>query len=304
MNPIKSLIPLSFFFLPSLAFTQQATDLIAVDVKVSGSKLNVIQGTELLITDRPLYDNQPAFINEIQMAFSAADEKGNHDIIIYNFESGKFTNLTKTADLNEFSPSLTDCGLYVSAVTVEEDGKQRLWLYPTNFGEPELLYDDIEPVGYYDWYDNKAAMFVLGQPNKLVYPYSKSEVLTISENVGRSVKKRPKTSIITYVDKNDYKEIAGEKAFAIMGFDLENRKHIEYGYTIAGSEDFIWLNKNLILMGKDDDLYIKKPNENTWRKAGEVNFPGYKNISRMAYSDKLKKLVVVMERVRKDEVGR
>lgn len=301
MNLIKSLFALSFFFLPILAFTQQATDLIAVDVKVSGSKLSVIQGSELLITDRPLYDNQPAFINEVQMAFSAADEKGNHDIIIYNFESGKFTNLTKTADLNEFSPSLTDCGLYVSAVTVEKDGKQRLWLYPTNFGEPELLYDDIEPVGYYDWYDNKAAMFVLGQPNTLVYPYSKSEVLTISENVGRAVKKRPKTSIITYINKNDYREIASEKAFAIMGFDLETRKHIEYGYTIAGSEDFIWLNKNLILMGKDDDLYIKKPNENTWRKAGEIIIPGYKNISRMAYSDKLKKLVVVMERVQKVE---
>lgn len=304
MNPIKSLIALPFFFLPILAFTQHATDLIAVDVKVSGSKLNVIKGTELLITDRPLYDNQPAFINEVQMAFSAADEKGNHDIIIYNFESRKFTNLTKTANLNEFSPSLTDCGLYVSAVTVEEDGKQRLWLYPTNFGEPELLYDDIEPVGYYDWYDNKAAMFVLGQPNKLVYPYSKSEVITISENVGRSIKKRPKTSIITYVDKNDYREIAGEKAFAIMGFDLESRKNIEYGYTIAGAEDFIWLNKKLILMGKDDDLYVKKHNENTWRKAGEIIFPGYKNISRMAYSDKLKKLVVVMERIRKDEGGR
>jgi len=296
MNPIKSLIAFSFFFLPILAFTQQATDLIAFDVKVSGSKLNIIKGTELLITDRPLYDNQPAFINEVQMAFSAADEKGNHDIIIYNFESGKFTNLTKTADLNEFSPSLTDCGLYVSAVTVEKDGKQRLWLYPTNFGEPELLYDDIEPVGYYDWYDNKAAMFVLGQPNKLVYPYSKSEVFTISENVGRTVKKRPKTSIITYVDKNDFKEIAGEKAYAIMGFDLEKRQSYEYGYTIAGAEDFIWLNKNLILMGKEDDLYVKKPNETIWRKAGSIIVPGYKNISRMDYSDKLGKLVVVMER--------
>lgn len=304
MNPTKLLFAFSLLSLPILAFAQTTTDLIVVDVKVSGSKLTITEVTELLITDRHLYDNQPAFINEIQMAFSAADEKGNHDIIIYNFESGKFTNLTKTPDLNEFSPSLTDCGLYVSAVTVEEDGKQRLWLYPTNFGEPELLYDDIEPVGYYDWYDNKAAMFVLGQPNTLVYPYSKSEVLTISENVGRAVKKKPKTSIVTYVDKNDFKEIAGEKAFSIMGFDLENRKHIEYGYTIAGAEDFIWLNKNLILMAKGDDVYVKKHNETTWRKAGKITVRGYKNISRMAYSDKLGKLVVVMERVRKDEGGR
>lgn len=297
MNPTKSLIAFYIFLLQISTFAQTSSDLISVDVKISGSKLTITEGSEFLITDRPLYDNQPAFINDIQMAFSAADEKGNHDIIIYNFESAKFTNLTKTPYLNEFSPSLTDCGLYVSAVTVEEDGNQRLWLYPTNFGEPELLYDDIAPVGYYDWYDNKAAMFVLGQPNTLVYPYSKSELYTISKNVGRAIKKRPKTSIITYVDKNDFKDIAGEKAFAIRGFDLENRQYQDYGLTMPGAEDLIWLNKNLILMAKDNELYIKKPNENTWRKAGEINFPGYKNISRMAYSDKLGKLVVVMERV-------
>jgi len=249
-----------------------------------------------LITDRALYDNQPAFINDKQMAFSAADEKGNHDIIIYNFEKDKFTNLTKTADLNEFSPSLTDCGLYVSAVTVEKAGKQRLWLYPTNFGEPELLYDDIEPVGYYDWYDNKAAMFVLGQPNKLVYPYSKSEVYTIRENVGRSVKKRPKTSTITYIDKNESKEVDGVKVYAIKGFDIESRKSVDYGYTFPGSEDFIWLDGQLLLMGKGNDLYIRKAEKADWEKIGSIIIEGYQNITRMAYSDKLKKLVVVMER--------
>ncbi|MCL6257483.1 hypothetical protein M3O96_00165 [Aquiflexum sp. TKW24L] len=280
------------------AFAQGSFDLIAIDLKKSNGKLVLDYNTITLITDRPLYDNQPAFINDIQMAFSAVDEKGNNDIIIYNFEKDKFTNLTKTPDRNEFSPSLTDCGLYVSAVTVEPDGKQRLWLYPTNFGEPELLYDDIEPVGYYDWYDNKAAMFVLGQPNKLVYPYSKSELVTISENVGRSVKKRPKTSIITYIDKNVSKEVDGVKSYAIKGFDIEKRAYVDYGFTFPGSEDFIWLDNQLILMGKGDDLYIRKPEKEDWEKAGSIILEGYQNITRMAYSDKLRKLVMVMERVR------
>ncbi|WP_113924795.1 hypothetical protein [Cognataquiflexum aquatile] len=286
------------------AFAQGSFDLIAIDVKKSGGKLILDYNTLTLITDRPLYDNQPAFINDIQMAFSAVDEKGNNDIIIYNFEKNKFTNLTKTADRNEFSPSLTDCGLYVSAVTVEPDGKQRLWLYPTNFGEPELLYDDIEPVGYYDWYDNKAAMFVLGQPNKLVYPYSKSELFTISENIGRSVKKRPKTSIITYIDKNVSKEVDGVKSYAIKGFDIEKRAYVDYGFTFPGSEDFIWLDNQLLLMGKGNDLYVRKAEQTDWEKAGSIILEGYQNITRMAYSPDLKKLVVVMERVKKDEGGR
>jgi hypothetical protein len=285
-----------FISLSFNAFTQGSFDLIAIDVKKSGGKLVLDYNTLTLITYRPLYDNQPAFINDIQMAFSAVDEKGNNDIIIYNFEKNKFTNLTKTADRNEFSPSLTDCGLYVSAVTVEPDGKQRLWLYPTNFGEPELLYDDIEPVGYYDWYDNKAAMFVLGEPNKLVYPYSKSEVHTISENVGRAIKKRPKTSIITYIDKNVSKEVDGVKAFAIKGFDIEKRISVDYGFTYPGSEDFIWLDNKLLLMGKGNDLFIRKAEQDEWEKVGSIIQEPYQNISRMAYSADLKKLVVVMER--------
>ncbi|MBW3468458.1 hypothetical protein [Arthrospiribacter ruber] len=294
---LKTLIPsFCLFFLITISLAQTATDIIVLDAKASGSKLSMDKNTLKNITDRNLYDNQPNFINEKQLAFSAADDKGNHDIIIYNFESEKFTNLTKTPNLNEFSPAITDCGLYVSAVTVEEDGKQRLWLYPTNFGEPELLYDDIEPVGYYDWYDNRAAMFVLGQPNTLLYPFSKEDILSISQNVGRAVRKRPKTPIITYIDKNDSKEVNGEKVFAIKGYNIEKKTQHNYGYTLPGVEDFIWLNKNLLLMGKGEELLFRKANKTEWISAGNIEVNGYHSISRMAYSPKLKKLVLVMER--------
>lgn len=280
--------------MPLLA--QVNTDLIVMDIQIKGSKATVYHRTAKPLTNRAAYDNQPNFINKKQLAFSAADEKGNHDIIIYNFESEKFTNLTKTPNTSEYSPALTDCGLYVSAVTVEEDGKQRLWLYPTNFGEPELLYDDIEPVGYYDWYDNKAAMFVLGNPNTLVYPYSKSEVLTIDKNVGRSIRRKPKSSIITYVDKNNPQEKDGKMVYPILGFDIEKRTHHKYGYTLPGSEDFIWLNHKLMLMGSGNQVFYKKALDEAWRLAGKVELPGYSDISRMAYSDKLKKLVLVLNR--------
>lgn len=291
------LLLLQFTLSPCLLLAQVNTDLIALDINVSASKAIVYTMTAKAITNREAYDNQPNFINKKQLAFSAADDKGNHDIIIYNFESEKFTNLTKTTNTSEFSPSLTDCGLYVSAVTVEEDGKQRLWLYPTNFGEPELLYDDIQPVGYYDWYNNKAAMFVLGNPNTLVYPYSKSEVVTIDRNVGRSIKRKPKSSIITYIDKNNPLEKEDGLIYPILGFDIEKRTHHKYGYTLPGKEDFIWLNQNLIMMGSGNQLYFKKANEDEWTLAGKVGISGYSDISRMAYSRKLKKLVVVMNRV-------
>lgn len=297
--PRRYLIALLLYLIPYVHTQGQGSfDLIAVDLKKQTSKWTLNINSVEKITDRDLYDNQPAFINDKQMAFSAADDKGNHDIIIYNFESRKFTNLTKTTDRNEFSPSLTDCGLYVSAITVEPDGKQRLWLYPTNFGEPELLYDDIEPVGYYDWYDNKAAMFVLGKPNTLVYPYSKSELHTIHKNVGRSIKKRPKSSTITFLDLDQMTEANGQKSYRIMGFDILTRKYINLGMSLPGSQDFIWLDANTLLMGRGDELFVRKIGKENWESLGKVEVAGYQNISRLAYSEPLKELVVVMERKR------
>ncbi|MGX7835868.1 hypothetical protein ACWKSR_12020, partial [Campylobacter fetus subsp. venerealis] len=79
------------------------------------------------------------------------------------------------------------------------DKKQRIWLYPTSFEPAELLYDDIEPVGYYDWYDNKAAMFVLGEPNRLMYANGRNDLIAIDSAIDRSIVKRPKTPEITYL---------------------------------------------------------------------------------------------------------
>ena len=286
---------ISLFNLTS--FAQNSSDIISIDVKKSGGKLELIPESETKITDRKGYDNQPSFINDKQLAFSSADEKGNFDIIIYNFETGKFTNLTKTPNQNEYSPRITDCGLYVSTVIVEEGGLQRLWLYPTNFGEPELLYDDILPVGYYDWYDNKAAMFVLGQPNSLVYPYSKSDVMTISQNIGRSVLRRPKTSLISYIDKNSINDKLGLKSYSIKGFDLKKKEIITLGSTKGLVEDFIWLDKNHLLSSEGNSLFIRHYKKDKWYKIGEINLSNHQKISRLAYTPKLKKIVVVMDRI-------
>ncbi|MCH7412202.1 hypothetical protein MM213_01805 [Belliella sp. R4-6] len=266
-------------------------------MKKSGGKIQLVKGSETKITDRKGYDNQPSFINDKQLAFSSADEKGNFDIIIYNFENSKFTNLTKTPNQNEYSPRITDCGLYVSAITVEEDGKQRLWLYPINFGEPELLYDDILPVGYYDWYDNKAAMFVLGSPNRLVYPYSKDDIFTIKENIGRSIRKRPKSSEMSFVDKNKKIDQGSDKVFLINGYDLEKRKSLTYGNTLNENEDFIWIDKNHLLTSKGTELFVRKFNDSNWRKIGDVDISGYGKITRLDYSKKLGKIVVVLDRL-------
>lgn len=279
------------------SYAQGSFDIISLDTKSRFGKFSIKPNTAKKITDRAGYDNQPSFINEKQMVFSSKPDQGHHDIIMYNFETQKFTNITRTENRSEFSPSLTDCGLYVSAITVEEDSTQRLWLYPINMGEPEVLYDDIFPVGYYDWYDNKAAMFVLGSPNKLIYPYSRDEVETLSENVGRSINKRPGTSQMAFIDKNNNIVVDGKSAYELVSYDLKSKQRDNIGLTLPQSEDFIWVNKNSILMASGQSIYIKNVRKNTpWEEIAQISIPGYDNISRMALSPKTKKLVVVMER--------
>lgn len=295
---VKFLLTLSILFLFQLqiAQAQGGFDLWVLDTQGKGKKLKILPETAKPLTNRPEYDNQPNFINEYQLVFSAADEKGNHDIIVYNFNSDKFTNLSKTADRSEFSPTLTDCGQYVSAVVMEPDSTQRLWLYPTNFGEPELLYDDIAPVGYYDWYDNKAAMFILGQPNKLVYAIGKGNLLEIDDQIGRSIKRRPKTSQISYLSMKSPKETLAGIELHIRTFDIESRESQVLGYGLAGSLDFIWLDNNYLLMAQGNGIYRKKSTDSEWEFLGKIESDTHQNITRMAYSPELNKLVVVMQR--------
>jgi hypothetical protein len=294
----KKIYPTALILLVTCSslFAQTSFDLWQISTKGKGNKIHLISGSEKAITDRKEYDNQPSFINEYQLVFSAADDKGNHDIIVYNFENGKFTNLTKTADRSEFSPSITDCGQYIAAVVTEPDRKQRIWLYPTNFGEPELLYDDIEPVGYYDWYDNKAAMFVLGNPNQLIYAKGRNDLLEIDENVGRSIKKRPKTSQMTYLSRDISAKQPDGEAFELKYMDLESQEKGDLGLSLAGSQDFIWLDKKTLLMGRGNSLYIRKWNEKNWSLLGTIQTETHQNISRLAYSKDLDVIVVAMDR--------
>ncbi|MDN3204467.1 hypothetical protein [Algoriphagus sediminis] len=299
----KKVLPSSFSVIILLtvlfstsAFSQSGPDLFSISTTGKGKNLALDLPSLDQLTDRREYDSQPNFINEYQMVFSAADDTGNHDIIVYNFESKKFTNLSKTADRGEFSPTITDCGQYISAVVLEEDGTQKLWLYPTNFEPAELLYDDIEPVGYYDWYNNKAAMFLLGEPNQLVYANGRDDIWTLDSNIGRSIKTRPMSSEIGYLSVNNSREDKEGQALGFMLYDLEKREMTQSFHGLPGSQDFIWLDKNTILMALDNEIFLRNIKKEDWISLGTISSATHQNITRMAYSPDLELLIFAMNR--------
>ncbi len=277
---------------------QDSFDLIMLETKTGPLGLHVVPESAQSITNRNGYDNQPYFINNEQLVFTSKAKNGSSDIIMYNFSNKKFTNMTRTPDFSEYSPALTDCGEYISAVRAEADGNQRLWLYPINMGEPELLYDDIMPVGYYGWYGNIAALYVLGEPNTLLFPYGKTDLQPIAYGVGRSIQARPKTQTIAYIDQGKATTTTTGITYLLKAYDTKKRQIITLGKTLEGSEDFIWLDKNRVIMANGKDLYMNYLGKDRgWEKFASVSLPGYGNISRLALSPKKDKLVLVMERL-------
>ena len=290
-----------FFFLGmfqcGLVHAQVSTDLWVVDTEGKAGQLKLLSNTAKALTNRPEYDNQPSFINDSELIFSAADEKGNHDLILYSFRTNRFTNLTQTPDRSEYSPSLTECGSYFSAIVVEPDGTQRLWLYPVTGEAPELLYEDILPVGYYDWYDGKAALFVLGEPNSLVYVRGKGKVDTLDTDIGRTVRKRPNTAEISYLDRKKSIQTAQGKAIAIASVNLKTGERKDYGFAVSGSQDFIWIDKNHLLMAKGNEVFGKHIQEKNWQSLGKLESSSHQGITRMAFNPDLNKLILVLNRI-------
>jgi hypothetical protein len=186
--------------------------------------------------------------------------------------------------------------MYIAAVVSEPDKKQRLWLYPTSFEPAELLYDDIEPVGYYDWYDNKAAMFILGDPNKLVYAKGRDNLVEIDTEIARSINRRPKTSAITYLSTRETKSEQGQQAYQLKSYDIESGTRTDLGYGLGASQDFLWLDKNHLLMAQGNTIFTRKYSDENWKPIGRINSETHQNISRVAYSADLNVLVMAIER--------
>jgi hypothetical protein len=49
-------------------------------------------------------------------------------------------------------------------------------------------------------------------------------------------------------------------------------------------------------MARGNEIFMRRINENTWFKLAEIKLSSHQNISRMAYSEDLEVLILVMER--------
>ena len=115
------------------------------------------------LTNRPGYDNQPAFTPDGKaILFTSIRADGQADVYRLDLATRAITQLTKTPE-SEYSPTPLPTGTGFSVVRVEMDSTQRLWAFNAQGHSPVLLLPDVAPVGYHLWLDDHTlALFVDG----------------------------------------------------------------------------------------------------------------------------------------------
>ncbi len=280
-----------FICISAVAQTQTApplTEIFLVDLTNRNGLL--IADHPRNITKREGYDNQPAFTDGGQaVLFTSIRDDNQADIYKYNISSGSSIRITETKE-SEYSPTVTPDGKHISVIRVEADSTQRLWKFPLNGGAPMLVLEKIKPVGYHVWVNgNTVLVFILGTPNTLQIVDLKTEkTAVISENVGRSLHRRPGQQKFTFVHK------LSDKEWVIKEFDPSTRKIETLIKTLAGSEDYVWTPEGMLLMANGAKLYKWDPKKNAdWEEVTDFSGAGLKSITRLAISAKGDRLAMV-----------
>jgi hypothetical protein len=265
-----------------------STDIFLVDVTFQKSRHTI--GRPLNVTAREGYDNQPMFLPDGGSFFYTSIREGRPtDIYRYTIASRADVRMTDTTE-GEYSATPTPDGKFFSVIRVEADSTQRLWKFPIAGGTPSLVLENVKPVGYHTWIDDRTLLlFVLGNPATLQLANvttGKSEV--IASNIGRSLHRIPGQNKMSFIHK------VGPEEWYIKSFDPRTRQIAELVRTLPGAEDIAWTPDGAALIGKDAKLYMWNPSSDTnWQEIADFTSSGLKDITRLALSPKGDRLAIV-----------
>ena len=239
------------------------------------------------ITDRPGYDNQPAFVDE-GIVYTSIRDGEQSDIYRYDLLTGTHVQVTDSPE-SEYSPTPLPNKNGLSVVRVELDGTQRLWTLRDK--KSDVLLPNVRNVGYHGWLTlNKVALFIVGESNTLVVADTQSGTVTeLSENIGRSLQKLPREEVITFVDKTNDDE------WFVTAIDLNSNEQKALVKTPDGSEDFVWVDDFGLFMAQAKKLFYWQRGSVNWvlvHDFGE-SLPG--GITRMAIDPSGNHLALVVD---------
>ena len=280
------LILSSSFSVELLAQTAPSTDIFVFNLFEQKRRVKLSEGKN--VTDRDGYDNQPHFIDANQLLYTS-QMNGQTDIILMNLTDGTTSNVTNTPE-SEYSAHMLYRSKSFVVVRVEADNKQRLWKFDlAGKAEPELMFEDIEPVGYQAWAATEVAMFVLGDPVTLVMNSTKTpNKRTITEDIGRTIKTQGRNFIIQK-EENGYQRlyrVAGRSGKLTKVTTLP-RDADGWAVTPAGS----------FLATVGSKVWKLHPAyDSAWKEIADLDSEGINKVTRLSISTDNTKIALVVER--------
>lgn len=240
------------------------------------------------VTNRPGYDNQPAFTPDGRALFYvAAVDTTQTEIFRYDLATRAIERVTRTEGVSEFSPTVIPGQPAFSAIH-EERGKQHLWRYRLDGTPIGPLFATAEPVGYHAWVDERAVvMFILGNPPTLrVGDAVRGWLRVLAERPGRSIHRIPGAQAISFVRK------VSEGEWWIERLDPRTGTSERIVRTRPGREDYAWTPAGEILMSEGPALF-RWTAASGWTHVHTMTVAGAGDLSRLAVSPDGQRIALV-----------
>jgi hypothetical protein len=234
-------------------------------------------GTPVNVTQRPGYDNQPAFTPDGRaLWFTRITTDAPADIWRVGVDGGAAARVTDTPE-SEYSATLTPDALALSVIRVERDSTQRLWRFPLDGGTPTLVLRALRPVGYHVWVNEaNLGAFVLGDPNALVLVDPRTErVDTLARDIGRALVRVPGRDAFSFLQ-------IGRDTSWISEVDVRTRAVRRVAPAPAGSDYHAWTPDGRLFATAGSRLLLRTGDR--WEVVADLAGRGIRGLSRIVVS--------------------
>jgi hypothetical protein len=270
------------------AFAQiPVTEIFLADIELKNNLIKVTK--QMSITKQKSYNNQPVFTPDGKSILFASENLTTKKIHIssYDVKSKKTRKVTAT-QTSEYSPALAPDGQNISAVVVEEDSTQRVWMFDKVKAElKQCVTKNTDSIGYYAWLGKDTLLYdKLTDPHSLhVLDLKTGEDNWLCDNPTRSFKKIDATTFFYVVHE--------EKHNFIFFYDIRTKKATQFAKDEPFSQDYSWIADLGMVKAEDSKLFRYVAESKVWAKLVDFGDSGIKTITRFAFSPDKKKLAVV-----------
>ena len=238
------------------------------------------------------YNNQPHFSEDGSIIFytremPVSETAAQTDIAAFHTKTSTTTMLNNTPE-SEYSPTPIPARRAVSVIQTDLNQKQLLWAIDIDSGNMDLLFPEVEPVGYHAWINEKAAaMFILGDSFTLqIATLNKQGTRIVADDIGRSIRKHPESNEVLFVDKKHV-------LWQIAAFDPETTELRGVMPLFPASEDFTIDADGDYWTGNGSKLYKRSPGDDKWELMADFKTYGINHISRLAINLKSAQIALV-----------